>query len=229
MKQADLVEHFPRLWHMAEDGSWDSIRQHGLLSTSKLLDLYEVVGEERFALESARRPKSVKITVNGREVATVRDNIPMRDSQLAKCLAPDISPKEWFELLNQRAFFWLSRDRLRTLLNAKAYRGRPQTVLTVDTAKLVAAHRDMIELSPINSGATLYNPQPRGRDTFKSIADYPFDERRKTRKVKDCVAELVVIDGVPDIKRHLISVHTVHKGQTKELWRLPGSAEDDGP
>lgn len=229
MKEVDLLEHFPRLWHMSEDGSWESIRKHGLLSTSKLLDLHKVTGEERFALESQRRPKSVKITANGREVATVRDNIPMRDSQLAKCLAADITPREWFELLNKRAFFWLSRDRLRTLLNAKAYRGRPQTVLTVDTAKLVASHRESIQLSPINSGATLYTPQPRGHDTFRSIADYPFDERRKTRKVMDSVAELVVIDGVPDIKDHLIAVHTVDEGVAKELWRRPGTSDDDGP
>jgi hypothetical protein len=228
LKEADLLDHFPRLWHMAEDGSWDSIKKHGLLSTSKLLDLHGVTGDERFALESARRPKSVKIGANG-NIATVRDNIPMRDSQLAKCLAPDITSREWFELLNRRAFFWLSRDRLRTLLNAKAYRDRPQTVLTVDTAKLVAAHRASIQLSPINSGATLYKPQPRGHDTFRTIADYQFDERRKTRKVIDSVAELVVIDGIPDIKDHLIAAHSVHKGVTKELWRLPGTKKDDGP
>jgi hypothetical protein len=229
LKEEDLLEHFPRLWHMAEDGSWDSIKKHGLLSTSKLLDLHNVTGDQRFALESQRRPKSVKITANGQEVATVRDNIPMRDSQLAKCLALDITPREWFELLNKRAFFWLSRDRLRTLLNAKAYRGRRQTVLTVDTAGLVKAHRDSIQLSPINSGATLYNPQPRGHDTFKSIADYPFNERRKTRKVMNSVAELVAIDGVPDIKDHLIAVHTVDRGIATELWRRPETKKDDGP
>ncbi len=229
MKEADLLNHFPRLWHMAEDGSWESIRKHGLLSTSKLLDLYGVTGEKRFALESDRRPESVKITANGHDVATVRDNKPMRAAALAKCLAPGVTPKEWFELLNRRAFFWLSRDRLRTLLGAKAYRGRPQTVLTVDTAKLVAAYRDRIELSPINSGSTLYKPQPRGHDTFSSIAKYPFDERRKTRKVMASVAELVVLDGVPDIRDHLIAAHSVHKGVAKELWRLPGSSVDDGP
>jgi hypothetical protein len=43
------------LYHMAEDGSWESIRQIGLLSTSALLDRFEVEGERRYAIESTRR------------------------------------------------------------------------------------------------------------------------------------------------------------------------------
>ena len=49
MKEADLLEHYPRLWHMAEDGSFKSIRKNGLLSTTALLDLYGISGEEREA------------------------------------------------------------------------------------------------------------------------------------------------------------------------------------
>jgi hypothetical protein len=229
LKEADLLEHFPRLWHMAEDGSWDSIKKHGLLSTSALLDLYGVNGAERAAIESERRPELVRIAADGLYGATIRDNKPLTTSALEKCLAPDITPKEWFELLNDRTFFWLSRDRLRTLLNARAYRGRPQTVLTVDTAKLLAAHRHRIELSPINSGSTIYKPQKRGRQTFQSIADFPFDERRRTRKATAAVVELVLPGGVPDIADYLVAVHSVDKGVPKELWRRPGSDPGDGP
>src|SRR2546429_180882 len=46
-----LVAHFPRLYHMAEAGSWPSVEQHGLLSTSALLDLFEVTGEKRRDIE----------------------------------------------------------------------------------------------------------------------------------------------------------------------------------
>jgi hypothetical protein len=229
LKETDLLKYFPRLWHMAEDGSWESIKKHGLLSTSKLLDLYDVQGTQRKALESERRPDSVKLGAHGHDGATVRDNKPMTASALEKCLTPDITPTEWFELLNRRAFFWLSRERLRRLLNARAYRERPQTVLTVDTAKLVAAHRDRIELSPINSGSTIYKPQPRGGQTFQSIDKYPFDERRKTRTPMASVAELVVLDGVPDIANHLIAAHSIYKGVSNQLWRLAGTADDDGP
>ena len=153
----------------------------------------------------------------------------MTESALKKCLAKDLSPKQWFEILNGRAFFWLSRDRLRGLLGARAYRGRAQTVLTVDTASLLQAHRERIELSPLNSGATIYTPQPRGRDTFLAVERYPFDERRKTRSVEKSVVELVVREGVPDISNHLLAAHRIHNGEQQELWRKPGTAADDGP
>lgn len=229
MIEKDLIAHFPRLWHMAEDGSFESIRKYGLLSTSSLLDLYGIEGEERVSLESKRRNESVVISRDGLPNATVRDQKPMTEKALKKCLAKNLTPRQWFEILNGRAFFWLSQDRLRSLLGARAYRRRPQTVLTVDTASLLNAHRDRIELSPLNSGATIYNPQPRGRDTFLPIADYPFDERRKTRSIDKSIVELVVRDGVPDIADHLIAAHRIHKGVQRELWRRPGTDASDGP
>ena len=229
MKEADLIRHFPRLWHMAEDGSFELIWEHGLLSTSSLLNLYGIGGKERIALASQRRPESVTISKSGFPDAVVRDQKPMTESALKKCLAKDVTPKQWFEILNSRAFFWLSRDRLRRLLGARAYRERPQTVLTVDTSSLLKAHRGHIELCPLNSGATIYNPQPRGRETFLSVADYPFEERRRTRSVDESVVELVVREGVPDIANHLIAAHRIYNGVQEELWRRPGSDPNDGP
>jgi hypothetical protein len=229
LKEEDLIRHYPRLWHMAEDGSWDSIRKHGLLSTSALLDLYKYNGKARHALESARRPESVLISADELPHAVVRDQKPMTAPALEKCLTDGTTPEQWFETLNSRVFFWLSRERLRGLLNARAYRSRPQTVLTLDTASLVDANRDRIRLSPINSGATIYNPAPRGLDTFSTVSDFQFDERRKTRTLDNAVVELTVLGGVPDIPDHAIAVHSIHSGKKTELWRRPGTDPDDGP
>ena len=41
---ANITALYPPLYHMAAEGSWPSIQRHGLLSTSALLDLYEVCG-----------------------------------------------------------------------------------------------------------------------------------------------------------------------------------------
>jgi hypothetical protein len=229
LKEEELIRHYPRLWHMAEDGSWDSIREHGLLSTSSLLDLYGYSGKARDALESARRPKSVLISADGLPHAVVRDQKPMTASALRKCLSDGTTPEQWFETLNSRVFFWLSRERLRGLLNARAYRGRPQTVLTLNTASLVEANKDRIRLSPINSGATIYNPVPRGPDTFCTLSDFQFDERRKTRTLDNTVVELTVLGGVQDITDHAIAVHSIHGGKQIELWRKAGTDPNDGP
>jgi hypothetical protein len=56
-----LANFYPFIYHMAEDGSWDSIRQRGSMSTSALLDLFEIEGERRFAIESQHRPESVRL------------------------------------------------------------------------------------------------------------------------------------------------------------------------
>ena len=66
----------------------------------------------------------------------------MTASALEKCLTHGLKPEEWFAILNDRSFFWLSKTRLNKLLNARAYRDRPQTVLTVDTNSLVETHRE---------------------------------------------------------------------------------------
>jgi hypothetical protein len=72
-----LATRWPRLFHMAEADSWASIQQHGLLSTTALLDLYEVTGPERDVIESVRRPESVRIEHPIHGTAWIRDNKPI--------------------------------------------------------------------------------------------------------------------------------------------------------
>jgi hypothetical protein len=219
MDVAELVETYPRLFHMAESGSWPRIQRHGLLSTSALLDLFEVDGDLRVQLESARRSESVTITHPVHGTAVVRDQIPLREGPLAGCLV-GMTPVEWYRELNRRVFFWLSEERVSGLLCGRAYRECPHDVLTVDTASLVAAHEGEITLAPINTGSTIYNPRPRGVGTFLAIADYPFDDWRRRRSRRTAVAELAVIGGVPDVVDHTLVVESRQRDELLEtLWR----------
>lgn len=199
MDSADLARHYPRLYHMAEAGSWDSIELHGLLSTGALLDLFEVDDAKRATILRQRRPVSVPLAHDMHGAAVVRDQIPLREGPLRSCLT-DMSLEEWLELLNSRVFFWLDEPHLETLLGAGAYRERAHDVIHVDTAALVGRHVEEIRLSPINSGATLYNPRPRGSGTFMTVAHYPFEDRRKARGVANAIVELAVEGGVRDIR-----------------------------
>ena len=209
MRDSDLVEGYPRLWHVAEDSSWDSIREQGLLSTSALLDLSRVDGARRFELESSHRPASVPICRAGLPDVMIRDQKPMSEDALSQCLLDGLTPSQWYEKLNKRTFFWLSTERLKIFL--LAYRNKPQIVLTLATQSLVDKHRYRIELSPINSGSTR-SPQQRGHNTFLPIENYPLN---------DAVAELVVLYGVPDVETHVIVVHRFVNGVWQELWRRP--------
>lgn len=230
MTEEELISKYPRLWHMAHDGAWPALQLSGLRSTKALLNDYGVWGGRREQLLRSRRPESVPLSAPGLLGAVLRDQKPMDDPRLAACLRDNLTPSHWYEYLNSKSFFWLSRSRIWKLLGARAYRGVAQTVLTVDTASLVGAHRGTILLSPINSGATLFNPQPRGRDTFKKVADFPFAERAKTRSIENNVVELLVDYAIPDLTNHVLAVHRVRNDQViSEIWRRPGAPDAERP
>jgi len=230
LTENELVATYPRLWHMAHDGAWPALQAHGLMSASALVDAYGCSGAERNALLRTRRPQSVLLERDGLPGAMLRDQKPMSDAALGGCLTDGTTPAEWYELLNSRSFFWLSHDRIWRLLRARAYRGAAQTVLTLDTRSLVAAHRERIWLSPINSGSTLFKPQPRGQATFSRIADFPFAERARARKPENNVVELLVEHSVPDLAAYVLAVHRVRDDRIlEEIWHSPRARENDHP
>ncbi len=218
MNDADLAEmlrHCPTLYHMAERGSWPGIQRHGLRSTTALLDLFQVSGQHREAIERRHRPACVTLRHPMHGTATVRDQKPMSDSALGRCLQDGLAPAEWYALLNGKVFFWLARPRLLKLLGGKAYREAQHDVLEVDAAALVEAYRDRIRLSAINSGATFaLGPVARGQGTFQAIADYDYAGWRKRRPATGAVVELTVAYAVPDIARFVRRVVTMQDGET---------------
>ena len=130
-----------------------------------------------------------------------------------------MTPAEWYETLNGQVFFWLTAERALKLLTARAYRGRKHTVC-IDTTRLIERHAANVRLSPINSGSTIYNPQPRGAETFQKMCDYPFEVRRKLRGWANAVAELAVHYAVPDISNLVISVEHRRGGKVVEIIYL---------
>ena len=216
---ARLVNDNPVLFHMAERGSWDSIQEHGLLSTSALLDLFGVSGSDRRLIESCRRPESVTIKREGLGSAVIRDQKPMDDRGLDRCLQDGLTPQDWYEILNARVFFWLTRSRLVRLLTARAYVEAEHDVLEIDTAPLVAAYKQKITLAPINTGATKPMPAPRGRSTIVSIADFNYAARLTTHR-KEPVVELAVTSGVPDVREFVRRVVAMRGAvEVSEVWR----------
>lgn len=220
---AALAARFPRLYHMAQLGSWPGIERHGLLSTSALLDLFEISGDRRDRLETRHRPQSSSIVHPVHGMAVIRDQKPMDDRGLERSLRDGLAPADWYRLLNEKVYFWLNRDRLDKLLNARAYRGVRQTVLTIDTARLLDRHAERVLLSPINSGCTKPYPQPRGLDTFLPLSTYPFEEWDRRRHRKEPVVELTVVRAVSDVRNFVIQVEEIGGGVPGAiLWTRAG-------
>ena len=214
MTPQEFVARHPNLYHMAEQGSWESIRERGLLSTSAQLDLFEIAGPERHAIESAHRPASITMSHPQYGVAVVRDQKPMSETKLRSCLI-GMEPREWYELLNRKVFFWPTKERFIGLLNARAYRDSPHVIVEVDTSILLDQLLDRTTLSRINSGSTVYLPVSRGRETFLSLSEYPQDWWRKRR-----LGEVAVDYGIPNIEDMVTSVEE-WEGSSKlqSIWR----------
>ncbi len=209
----EFVTRYPRLFHMAEYGSWPSIQQHGLLSTSALLDLFEVAEHRRSKIETEWRPEIVSIQHSQYGIAKIRDQAPMPPHTLAPQL-DGMTPGEWYELLNGKCFFWLSEDRLQRLLKAAAYRLRTHDVLVIDTRAMIERHMTDITLTSFNSGVSSFGPKiRRGSETFKGFRNF--------RKMLE-VVELAVDYKVADISDITIRVEQRQGSQhQKVIWQRP--------
>ncbi len=189
---------------MAENGSWPSIRQHGLLSTTALLDLFEIEGPERIRIESEWRRNSIPIENPEYGTAVIRDQGPMPPHTLEPLLV-GLTPVDWYELINRKSFFWVTRDRLNRFLNAAPYRSQVHDVITVDTRLMIERHYDHIILAPFNTGVSSFGPRyKRDINTFKRIEEFLREGHFSN------VVELAVEYHVQDIADLAISV---------EKWR----------
>lgn len=200
MEIEQLVNKYPRLYHMADNDSWLNIRKHGLLSTSSLLDKWEYTGKERELIESHHRREVVYIFHKTYGKAAIRDQKAIDPQKLRNCLI-GISEEDWYRLLNSKVFFWPDWQGLIWFLGATAYFNKPHVIITIDTRRLIKQYFDEITLSAINTGSTFPKknsdrPEPRGKSTFKRIPEYQMSWFR----------ELAVDDSIQDIVLFALSV-----------------------
>lgn len=208
MTKEELVQRYPRLWHMADPRNAAGIFDRGLLCTSELLRLFGIRGNERRALEQQRRPESVTLSHSHLGIAVIRDQRPLSIARIATSLTSG-SVADFLKFINGRVFFWPTESRLITMNTAEAYRETPQLVFIVDTRSLVLTHGRRVRLSPINSGATRPFARRRSTDMFKSINEFDYETRRRYR---DPIAELTITKGVPDIFDHVLGLEVWQNG-----------------
>jgi len=217
-----IAEAYPRLFHLTHVDNWDLIRRIGLLSTSALLDLFRIDGEERRALESNNRRELVPIRDGEHGVAILRDQKPMDDRGLERALTDGIRPVDWYRIVNRHVFFWVDRGRVDRLLGARAYRNDRHALLVVRTQDLLSRHAARTVLSPLNTGATKPMPHPRGKNCFMPLSMYPFAYWKQKRNLRNAVVELAVSDAVPDLLDTLERVSIVGRDEAEEvIWSHP--------
>ncbi len=125
-----------RAYHLTLTSNLPSIEQYGLLSTRALRvrpDLGIPAAAERALARPGHRAARVALS----DGVTLNDQAPMPPTALARCLV-DMTPDDWYALVDGKVFFWLDGERLARLRHAARTTG--QTILVVDVASLLARH-----------------------------------------------------------------------------------------
>jgi hypothetical protein len=201
------------VYHLAEAANWPSIRRDGLSPAALLLQRFVRDDAERAALQQRQRPRHV-VLADGVEI---RDQRPLPEAALSGCLV-DLTAAQWYAMLNERVFFWI--DPARVNRQHRACGTRPQVVLTIDTARLVAAYQAQVSVSPINTGNARRRPARRGAATF-----VPYTEWVDTGWASEAAAlgisprrrshapvELTVTGAIPDAARYIVDMSPLHAG-----------------
>ena len=203
-----------RIYHLAEASNWPLIQRDGLLCASRLLGAAGLVGASR---DQVNREQRLVHTVLPNRVR-IRDQRPMPPTALENCLC-GMNPADWYAMVNDRVFFWLDPDRLNR--QKAACEPRPQVVIAVDTAALVAVHQEHVALTPINTGNARRRPARRGAATFVPFAEWVRSGWASEadalgtpgRKRSHKPVELTVLNAVPDIMRFVVGVFALSTGQ----------------
>jgi|SRR5579864_2092802 len=198
----EVTRKHPQLYHMAASGSWENIKKAGLLSTSQILNGCEISAEKRSAIESRIRRKSYLVQHKLLGEITIRDQKPLT-AKLEKCLV-ECTVEEWLLMLNRRVFFWASEDRLKRFMRAKEYRDKEHCVIVVDTGEFLAAHKDCVKLTHMNTGAVEPFSHQRGPKSFIPLNEFPLQGKKRKR-----VVEVSVEGGVRKIQDYVIRVENV--------------------
>jgi hypothetical protein len=197
------------VYHLADAANWASIQRRGLLSASRLLDLAGLTGAARARIERQQRAASVTLPSG----AVLRDQVPMPPEALARCLV-DMTPAEWYALINSKVFFWLDVERLNRQRRAGAASPRA-VVMALDAERLLAVHGARAAFSAINTGNARRKPAIRGRQSFVPYAAWLNGRWAsegaglgiRPRAASHPPAELTIEGSVPDVMDFVVALH----------------------
>ena len=214
-KTSTLSKSLPSiLYHLTQIENWPSIERYGLLSTQALLDLARLDEIERERVGHQHRAERVLLP----DGVVISDQKPMPPTALKRCLH-DMTPEQWYKLLNSKIFFWLDTERLGRL--RRVYRAQPQILIRIDTERLLARYAERIALTPINTGNARRQPAQRGTSTFVPYKTWlesgwvseteALHTRARLRSHPP--AELTVDYAVPDVLDFVIDVRRLEPGE----------------
>ncbi|MCW5622262.1 MAG: hypothetical protein KIS79_14240 [Burkholderiales bacterium] len=197
------------VFHLADAENWRSIQRHGLHSTVALIRLAGLVEHEARAFRDYRAER-MRLPSG----AVIRDQRPMPPSSLQKCLQEGLTPRDWYDLVNAKVFFWIDQDRLGRHVAACA--GRSQMLITIDSRRLLERYGDVAFVTPFNVGNARRRPAPRSERSFVPWKVWMVTRweseaitARASRLPSHPPAELAIEGSIPDLVEFVIETRPV--------------------
>lgn len=173
MDTEKFIKERPYLYHLTSKGNADKIINRKILySTNRLIDLSENPKYERIKRE--RRIGHKEIIIKDQSFQ-LRDQRPISELALSKCLTDGWQVPDFLEYLNNRVFMWPTLDRLWRHYNR--YSGEEPVIFRFPTHEIIELNKHA-KFCRLNSGATRANSYlggkapNRGPNTFLPAGDY---------------------------------------------------------
>ncbi len=175
MNLEDFINRTDFVYHLTSAQNLTNILSMGkLLSAKEIIANSDLARNERTQVLKGRRPLHFPIRLNGVE-CLLRDQRPISEKALQKCLTDGWVVGDFIESLNSRVFFWPTLKRLQIHYNR--YQQENPKIIKVPTRELIALNSRALRFCHLNSGATRCHPKwkgappPRGQDTFRRPAE----------------------------------------------------------
>jgi hypothetical protein len=175
MDLQSFVQKRPYLYHLTFRENLPHILQgKTIYSTNELLLLSKVANPEN--ISRVKRNGHTALMVDGQN-RLIRDQKPISEKALAKCLTGGWSCADYYEFLNERVFTWPTLERLER--HYGTYKEEKPVIVRLCTAVIIERNPH-VKFCRLNSGATRANsylggiPPFRGADTFQCADDYDF-------------------------------------------------------
>ena len=193
----------PSLFHVTALGAWPSIAELGLRTAAQLADL-----ADQHPLTSIRADRLDLVEGDGAWLIRLRDQRPMLRAQIESHL-DGVTLQQWLDLVNSRVYFCARQKDLTTLL--MRYQNEGQDLVVFDTAKLLAAAAERVEVTAVSSGSPVaWGGCPcRGRDTFIPLPSFP--------GAAADIEEVTVLDGLASVDRLVTRVVRYHPDRSSEV------------
>ncbi len=174
MELGKFIEYTPYLYHLtSKQNARNIIRGKKLFSANALIDMSD---EKEKSIKKNKRFVHKSIHIDGVEVL-LRDQRPISEKALAKCLTDGWGVDDFLFHLNNRVFMWSNLRRLTRHFNR--YVDEEPIIFRFSTSNIIEANPH-VKFARLNTGATRANSYlggkapERGPNTFQAAKHYEF-------------------------------------------------------